>query len=245
MSQEQAKGGLYIAFGVFALTALVVFFLFIKSVIIPDTETNKTNTKKTSPGSDPLVTVVPDEFQNTENAKLSISSNDPSRGADNAPVTIVIFSDFQCEFCVDAKNILSQLEFNFPGDVRVVWKDFPNDRVHPDAIKAAEAARCAQIQGKFWEYHDELFANQTLLGVDFYKSTAQKLGLDTQKFNSCLTNEDTQGMVQKGQLEGVALGITGTPYFFVNETRVSGAKSYSFFANLVQSELNKQKTESL
>lgn len=245
MAQEQAKGGLYIAFGIFALTALSVFFLFARSVIAPPTKQETVNTNTTT-GSDPLVTIVPDAYQKESETQVpDISSNDPVRGTTNAPVTIVVFSDFQCDFCVDAKNILAQLEFNFPGDIRIVWKDFTNDRVHPDAIAAAEAARCAQVQGKFWEYHDELFTNQTSLGTDLYQKTAQKLGLDTEKFNACLNSHNMAGIVQKGHLEGAALGISGTPYFFINDIRVSGARSYSYFANLIQSELTKLSTQSL
>ena len=109
----------------------------------------------------------------------------PSKGPENAPVTIVEFSDFQCPFCSKAKVTVDEVMKGYGDKVRLVFRHFPLS-FHQDAPKAAEAAACANDQKKFWEYHDKLFANQGALEVDDLKKHAADLGLDTARFNECL-----------------------------------------------------------
>src|SRR5690606_14570992 len=105
----------------------------------------------------------------------------PSRGPADAPVTIVEFSDFECPFCGRANPTIEQVEKAYPDQVRVVFRDFPLP-MHPHARKAAEAGHCANEQGKFWELHDKMFANQRALGVDDLKGYAKEAGMDAAKF---------------------------------------------------------------
>ena len=116
--------------------------------------------------------------------QVAVGADDAALGAANAPVTIVEFSDFQCPFCQRVAPTLKQLKSAYGDKVRIVWKDFPLTQIHPEAFKAAEAGNCAREQGKFWEYHDRLFANQQMLQPDALKTHATAVGMDGQKFNA-------------------------------------------------------------
>src|SRR3990167_8278947 len=246
MTERSEYTKFYLGLAILAVVIFFVFILFGYAIVErnkPKSEADSGKKINTSNGPDPLITVVPEQYQNYDTTQLTISANDPKRGPTDAAVTMVIFSDFQCEFCKAARDTMYQLEKNFAGKLQIVWKDFPIPRVHPEGEPAAIAARCAQQQGKFWEYHDNLLENQTLLGNDLYTKIAQTLALDMDSFSSCVNNKTTQGLVQKTFIEGVALDISGTPFFFINKTRVSGAQSYSNLAGIVQQEIDKAALE--
>ena len=150
--------------------------------------------------------------------------SDPVLGAKNGSVDIFVFEDFTCAYCAQISGVLNQLVEKFPSKVRVVWKDFANSS-SAVSLQAAVAARCAQTGGKFWEFHDTLFANQDKLNNNFYVETAAALGLNQNTFEKCLANQETISLVQDGSNEGLALDIDGTPYLFVNGQRISGAAS--------------------
>src|SRR5688500_52531 len=118
--------------------------------------------------------------------EVTLAATDPSIGSASAPVTLVEFSDFQCPFCQRVAPTLKQVQKTYGDKVRIVWKDFPLTQIHPEAFKAGEAAHCAGEQGKFWEYHDRLFANQQALQPDSLKKYAADAGLDAAKFNACV-----------------------------------------------------------
>lgn len=157
----------------------------------------------------------------------TITVADPVLGDDSARVTIVNFGDYQCEGCARLDEALSSVAETFPGDIRLVWKDMPNDSVHAEALNAAIAARCADAQGKFWEYHAYLFANQSSLSTAFYPALAEELGLKTSAFARCLNDDTTRARVQKSYEEGVALSIAATPTIFLNGTRYTGSMTES------------------
>jgi protein-disulfide isomerase len=161
----------------------------------------------------------------------------PVRGAANAPVTLVEFTDFHCPFCKQVLPTLTQLLARYPGKVRLVFRDFPIDSLHPQARRAAEAARCAQDQGKFWEYHDLLFANAPNATPEELKRYAEQVGLDLAKFEPCVSGGVHRAGVQRDFDEGVRLGITGTPTFFINGRPFSGARPLEEFARLIEEEL--------
>jgi len=161
----------------------------------------------------------------------------PLRGAPDAPVTLVEFSDFQCPFCKRAQATLKQLLEKYPGKVRLVYRDFPIDNLHPQARRAAEAARCAQDQGKFWDYHDVLFTHTPQAAPDDLGRYAQQVGLDVTKFKQCLSSGAHQATVQRDLDEGTRLGVTGTPAFFINGRPLSGAQPLEAFARLIEEEL--------
>ncbi len=161
----------------------------------------------------------------------------PVRGAADAPVTIVEFSDFECPFCKQTHPTLKQLLERYPGKVRLAYRDFPLDSIHPQARRAAEAARCASDQGKFWEYHDVLFTQSPQLALEDLRRYAGQVGLDVTKFDGCLAAGVNKAAVQRDLDEGNRLGITGTPAFFINGRTLTGAQPPEAFTRLIEQEL--------
>jgi protein-disulfide isomerase len=142
-------------------------------------------------------------------------SGRPVKGNPNAKVTIVEFSDFECPYCGQAAPNVNALADQFKEDVKVVFLHFPLN-FHPNAMPAALASQCANAQGKFWEFHDKLFANQKQLGPSFYESTAGELGLDVEKFKKCVDDPATKAYVMRDMEQGETAGVEGTPSFYVN-----------------------------
>ena len=163
----------------------------------------------------------------SEPAKADVGTDDDAvRGEEDAPVTIIEFSDFQCPFCERFySQTLPQLEEEYisTGKVKLVYRDFPLS-FHQEAQPAAEAAECAGEQGKYWEMHDKIFENQASLSNANYKKWAIDIGLNTAKFNTCLDSGAMASEVQKDFTDGQASGVQGTPAFFVNGKLVSGAR---------------------
>lgn len=157
---------------------------------------------------------------------VKVAKDDWIRGNKNAKVTLVEFSDFQCPFCLQFNPTVEQVRKDYPDTVRIVYKHYPLSSIHPMAQKAAEATECSGAQGKFWEMHDKLFANQTSLSVDNYKAWAKEIGLNQSKFDKCLDNNDTAAKVAADQKYGDSLGVSGTPTSFVNGDIVQGAQGY-------------------
>jgi protein-disulfide isomerase len=160
----------------------------------------------------------------------------PSRGNPKAPVTIVEFSDFQCPFCVRARPTVKRVLEAYGDRVRFVFRHYPLD-FHPLAQKAGEAAACAGDQGRFWEMHDRLWGNPQKLEVSNLKAHAQALGLDTERFSSCLDSGRHAGLVERDLRAGQAYGVSGTPAFFVNGRPISGAQPFEAFQQVIDDEL--------
>ena len=161
------------------------------------------------------------------------------KGPADAPVTIVEFSDFQCPFCARVIPTLAQIEDTYKNNVRIVWKHLPLE-IHKDAVGAALAAEGAGKQGKFWEFHDLLFANQKQLGPEALKEHAKALRLDMKRFESDLLDSEDQKKIDKDVAEAKALGINGTPGIFVNGRFVEGAQPFEVFAKIIDDELSKR-----
>lgn len=150
---------------------------------------------------------------------------DPILGKADAKVTIVTYGDYGCESCASLDASLVDLIANdFPNDLRLVWKDMPNTTQHKEALNAAIAARCANAQGKFWEYHTFLMKNQNALNADLYTTLAAQLNLKTDTFASCVTNQEPAPIIQQTYEEGLALGVSATPTMFLNGQRYTGAE---------------------
>ena len=149
----------------------------------------------------------------------------PSIGKTDAPVTIVEFSDYQCPFCQRfASSTLPELRRDYvdTGKVRYVFRDYPLDKIHPDARKAAEAAHCAGEQGKYWEMHDALFKNSRALKIDGLKAQARAQGLNEGEFDACLDQGKYAEVVSENFAAGRGAGVTGTPSFFIGKTTADG-----------------------
>ncbi len=177
------------------------------------------------------------------NINPSIESNDPVLGDKNAKITIVEYSDFQCPFCERAySGAVAQFlasDYFKKGQVNLIYKHFPLTSIHPYAQKAAEAAECANRQGKFWEYHNMLFENQQALDITSLKGYASKLGLNTATFDKCLDNSEAAAEVNKEAQQAQSAGGQGTPYFVLinkdgDTQAISGAVPYSNFESAIQ-----------
>jgi protein-disulfide isomerase len=164
---------------------------------------------------------------------------DPARlrGDPKAPVTIVEFSDFSCPFCRKAEPIMTELLAKYPGKVKLTYRDFPLGEAHPQAHLAAEASRCAGEQGKYWEYHDLLFANSAKQTEDALLEDARALKLDDQKFDTCLNSGRYKTQVDKDVELGSRVGVVSTPAFFINGKFVSGAQPASTFEKIIDEQL--------
>ncbi len=161
-----------------------------------------------------------------ETAPVEIATEGaPALGPAEAPVVVVVFSDFECPACKRAAEALSDLHRREPERLRVVFKHFPLD-IHPMAMSAARAAVAAQTQGKFWEFHDALFASQDDIGPGLYVRIATGLGLDLDRFEADRISEASATTVQQDRAEGLRLGVEATPGIFVNGRRFQDVVDY-------------------
>ena len=173
-----------------------------------------------------------------EPPRLAVDLADsPSRGPATAPVTIVEFSDFQCPYCSRATAVIKRVEETYPGKIRLVYRDFPLTSIHPQAARAAEAAGCANDQGKFWAMHDALFGHQDKLQDADLKQHAADSGLDAAAFAQCLESGRHTADWQRNQADGERYGISSTPAFFVNGRLIVGAQPFEAFARVIDDEL--------
>ena len=168
--------------------------------------------------------------------KIELRPDDPQKGPRNAPVTVVVFSDFQCPFCSRVEPSLTQLQKAYPNDVRVVWKHLPL-AMHPQAMPAALAAEAAREQGKFWEMHELLFQNQGQLSPEQYGAFAKTLGLDAARFQAASGAAATRARVEEDAKLGARVAPQGTPTLYVNCRQVVGAQPYEVFQKMVEEQL--------
>jgi protein-disulfide isomerase len=176
--------------------------------------------------------------------------DDPVIGAADAAVTMIEFSDFQCPFCRRFfEQTLPQIEEEYikPGKVRLVYRDFPLS-FHQQAQLAAEAAECADDQGKFREMHDRIFQGQTEWAGNsearaIFAGYAEAIGLDLEEFNRCLDSGQYKEEVQQDFNDGVKYGVTGTPTFFINGQKLVGAQPFAAFQQIIEAELGRSGKE--
>ncbi|WP_020478588.1 DsbA family protein, partial [Myxococcus xanthus] len=164
--------------------------------------------------------------------------NAPVKGDKNAPVTIVAFSDFECPFCSRVVPTLKQLEDQYGGKIKVAFKNQPLP-FHANAKLAAAAALAANEQGKFWEYHDKLFANQRALDRASLEKYAQELGLNVDKFKAALDQGKFNAQIEADMAQASSVGASGTPTFFINGRTLVGAQPVDAFKRVIDEELKK------
>ncbi|MDP6934611.1 MAG: DsbA family protein [Myxococcota bacterium] len=167
------------------------------------------------------------------------SDDDPSLGPADAPITIVQFAEFQCPYCSLAMDTVDELMNIYEGKIRMVYRDFPLS-FHDRAIPAAVAANCAGVQGKYWEMHELLMANQRALSDDDLESYAAKLALNLSQWSTCLADPAQTQEVEADLEDGLSVGVSATPTFFVNGIQVSGAVAVEQFAAIIEQELDPQ-----
>jgi protein-disulfide isomerase len=170
---------------------------------------------------------------------LGLRPDDPAKGNAKAPVTLVLFSDFECPFCGRIEPTLTKVRQEYGDKVRIVWKHQPLP-FHQQAIPAAEAAEAAREQGKFWEMHEKIFANQQGLSPERYGQLAKELGLDLAKFEAARKSGRGTKRIQEDQAVAQRNGVDGTPTLFVNGEKIVGAVPYEQIKAVIDQKLQKK-----
>lgn len=182
-------------------------------------------------------------------------AGDPFKGEQNAQLTLIEFSDYQCPFCsryIRDTFPLIERDYIKTGKLKYVFRDFPLETIHPNALVASVAAGCAGEQGKYWEMHDQLFSNQAALGAGDMTLHAKAAGVEPTQFRQCLDSRKYEGEIRKKMAEGASLGVRGTPSFFLgltvpNDPRVKvvkvlrGAVPYANFKEIIDEVLSSQR----
>ncbi len=167
------------------------------------------------------------------------TDDDPFIGPSNAPVTIIMFSDYQCTFCQKwYLEVMQPLMQNYEGRIRFVYRDFPLSTIHASATTTAEAANCAGDQDKYWAFFEAVFSGTDTLSDVTIQKYATAINLDLDQFNQCLSTHKYQAEVEADFSYAAALGVQSTPTFFVNGIPVVGAQPYAVFKSLVDQELS-------
>jgi len=166
-----------------------------------------------------------------------ISSLDPAQGNIKAPVSIVIFADFKCNFCKNQEEIIKEVFDKYKDQVKLIWKDYPEDNKESISYQSAVAARCAQEQDNFWIYHDKLFSSD-IENMDDLIKIAEDLDLNTSKFKKCLESPEAQKLVDDNMEEANALDINGVPFVYVNDQEIMGEIDKEDLERIVEIELN-------
>jgi protein-disulfide isomerase len=184
----------------------------------------------------------------SEQARIK-TEEQPSFGGENAPVNLVIYSDFQCSFCRDEAKIIRQtLAKEYPSQVRVYFKDFPLEPIHPWAKPAAIAGRCVfrQDPAAFWSFHDWIFENQGALSVENLKEKVLEFGkskgVETVQLGGCIDTKATEGEVNRAMAEARALGVNSTPTMYVNGRKLVGKLEWAQLKSVIDHEIEYRKT---
>lgn len=205
---------------------------FIKQVIRenPDLLYNTINEYLREQQQKKQAQAMEDALENRVETK--IADHNPTKGPADAKVTIIEYTDFQCPYCSRGDKIVHNLLRKYRGKVRRVYKNKPLTS-HEEALPAAKAAMAAHLQGKFWEYHDQLFKYARDLDDDMYVRFAEELGLDVDKFNADRASDKVAKMIESDLADAEKLDITGTPAFILNGALISGVRPMSFFSEMI------------
>lgn len=177
---------------------------------------------------------IPDDIQRHEVSE----DDDPSWGRDNAPITIIEFSDFECPYCRKWHlEVWPLIQKEYKNKVRLVYRDFPLENIHFNATPAAAAANCANEQDAYWEFNDALFSMKYDFSVSTYQRYAQELNLDMDAFNECIESKRYNEEILADLNYARSLGVQSTPTFFVNGLAVVGAQPYELFEFIIEKEL--------
>jgi protein-disulfide isomerase len=177
-----------------------------------------------------------------EPARMEVEAIGPSKGPDDAIVTIIEFSDFQCPYCQRVVPTIDQIVAKYPTQVRFVFRHLPL-AMHSRAQAAAEAAACADKQGNFWDYHDLIFATPRALSDEDLERYASEIGLEVAAFSQCVQNRETQQIVDADLASAENLRISSTPSFLINGIPMSGARSLEAFSQIIEDEIERNSND--
>ncbi|NTW22329.1 DsbA family protein [Candidatus Falkowbacteria bacterium] len=183
--------------------------------------------------TDPFITKVPTAKDLI--TKPIINGSDPILGDMKSPITIIQFSDFTCSYCGSQELQIRKLMDEYPGKIKLIWKDYPEKDTASISHRAAIAGRCAASQGKFWQYHDLVFQGGSKISAESLTSIAKKLTLNMIDFNKCFKDSLTAQSINNNMIEANALGITGIPFLFVNDKEFMGEVTFAELKQTVES----------
>ena len=208
-----------------------------ESTAVQDTAAADTSSGDTSEASVQSNPVSPAETPQVVRYDIPID-DDPVLGPEDAQITVVEFSDYECPYCRTwHTEVYSQLIDAYGDQIRFIYRDFPLESIHANAKPAAEAANCAYEQGEFWDYHDKLFSMELGLNSEAYQEYATQLELDLDEFQECIESGRYQEEVQSDFEFAANLGVRSTPTFFVNGIAVVGAQPFEVFQQVIEKEL--------
>lgn len=222
------------------ITIIIAGFLIVLGIFVTNYFSKSEKSKSVLVGG-VVDKTAEDKIGNSQIVQINVSKNDHIRGNFDAPITIVEWSDFQCPYSSRFHETMKQVMAVYPNDIRWVYKHFPLDSIHSYAKKAAEASECAAEQGKFWEYNDQLFTNQSSIqseGDNYLKQAAADISIDTVKFNQCLDSEKFASKVEIDYQDGLETGIRGTPGSFLNGRGLGGAVPFEQLKPLIDILIN-------
>ena len=230
----------WLAAGLVVFIAINTFVLYITNSRITDLEARLASLSNSAESKAARQPALP-RGAGPEPGKVYTVNIDgaPSQGSSTAPVTIVEMSDFECPYCARVQPTLAKIREVYKDNVRIVWKHLPLQELHANALSAAVAAEAANKQGKFWEYHDKLFTSQRKFGPADLRQYAVELGLDMSKFDADVADPATTNRITDDAAEAAALGVTGTPGFFINGRFLNGAQPFDSFAAAINVELKR------
>jgi protein-disulfide isomerase len=171
---------------------------------------------------------------------VNVTKQDHIQGNDRAPVTLLEYGDYECQFCGQAYYIIKKLQQDIGHQFRLVFRNFPLTQIHPHALLAACGAEAATQQGKFWEMHDLLFENQDALNEENLVSLAYVLKLDVDRFINDIDSDTVHKKIHDDFLSGVRGGVNGTPTFFINGHRHNGSYSYAELRTVIEQAVNER-----
>jgi protein-disulfide isomerase len=166
-----------------------------------------------------------------------VSAHDHAAGPAEAPLTLVEYGDYQCPYCGAAYPVVKRLQKKLGKNLRFVFRNFPLTEAHPYALIAAEAAEAAALQSKFWEMHDLLFEQQTLLSPDIIPLWAERIGLNLEQLGNDIRQGVPEKRIREDRQSGIRSGVNGTPTFYINGARYDGTPDYDSLLTAMQSEL--------
>ena len=246
MQKENIKISSFV-FIVFSLSAFaIVSFLYLfLSAKIHYTKSNKrayvieeVYLKESYNNNDPYLTKA-SSYKNIINGPI-ISNFDPYLGSFDAPIKIIVYSDFTCRYCFEQELIIKNILKKYDGKVRFIWKDYPESNIGSLSFKSSLAARCAQDQNKFWEFHDALFLSGAKLNEEYIYKIASDLNLDIDKFDTCFNEQETLPLILNNIKEANAIGIIGVPNVYINEKEFIGSVSEKEFSLIIDLKLKNE-----
>jgi protein-disulfide isomerase len=230
---------LFGAVGGILVLCTIGFFILLSTVLGGDSAPARVVTAPSQPSA-------VDQGTGGPPAQVSVAPVDDKvdhiRGNKKAKITLIEYSDFECPFCSRFTPTVDEMLATYGDDVNFVYRHFPLTSIHPQAEPAANAAECAGDQGKFYEFHDDLFANQTRLGSALYTELAEKHGLNVSTFNDCVSSQKFADKVTSDSNDAVAAGGRGTPYSVLigpdgQTTVISGAQPFSAVQGAIEAML--------